>query len=70
MNPYERLRYETGKNRAEVADESGVHVDAIRRLEDGRVTKPTPAVAKPLAAYYGKDLVEFMELGTTERSAS
>lgn len=48
-----RLREEKGLKRAEYARSTGIHVDTIKRIEDGRTTDPGINTVAKLFLFFG-----------------
>lgn len=68
MNRYERMRYERGLSRADLAEKTGLHRNTLMGIENGTVERPAAATAKALADFYGITVAEL--LGVDERSAA
>lgn len=68
MNRYERLRYERGVSRADLAAATGLHRNTLAGLENGLVERPSAATAKALADFY--EISVFELLGVEEREVA
>jgi len=68
MNRYALLRFERGLTRDQVSEASGVHRNAIARLENGETKLPQADTAKALADAYKITVAEL--LGVEDREAA